>query len=328
MLLHLAERVDRIGAHREQRAARAVVQVQVVVVDALALVDQQAERDVERLLAGPADPEVAVTLLVHGDQPLLEDAGAQHEVVDLEAQLGREATRRGGGNRGGTGGSDTHGGWTVLPQSPRASIVRPGVCRPPTGRTVRSLRGAASRRARRTARASPIDERAPAGYVAAMATVLGIGGVFVRSRDPDALRAWYRDLLGLDIQDWGGAQLHATPGTYSVWSAFRADTTYFAPSEREFMVNLRVDDLDGLLAKPARARRPRPRPPRGQRGRKIWLRGRSGRNAARALAVTRVIDATIGPRREARDDSNPCPDRDRLDGLLQPALRPAAVRPW
>ena len=81
-----------------------------------------------------------------------------------------------------------------------------------------------------------------------MPTVLGIGGVFVRSRDPDALRAWYRDMLGLDIQDWGGAQLSSTPGTYSVWSAFRADTTYFAPSEREFMVNLRVDDLDALLA--------------------------------------------------------------------------------
>jgi catechol 2,3-dioxygenase-like lactoylglutathione lyase family enzyme len=81
-----------------------------------------------------------------------------------------------------------------------------------------------------------------------MASVIGIGGVFVRSRDPDALRTWYRDLLGLEIQDWGGAQLWATPGTYGVWSAFRADTTYFAPSEREFMINLRVDDLETLLA--------------------------------------------------------------------------------
>jgi catechol 2,3-dioxygenase-like lactoylglutathione lyase family enzyme len=81
-----------------------------------------------------------------------------------------------------------------------------------------------------------------------MASVLGIGGVFVRSRDPDALRAWYRDMLGLDIQDWGGAQFMSAPDGYGVWSAFRADTTYFAPSEREFMVNLRVDDLDALLA--------------------------------------------------------------------------------
>jgi catechol 2,3-dioxygenase-like lactoylglutathione lyase family enzyme len=102
---------------------------------------------------------------------------------------------------------------------------------------------------RRNARGFAIDRRPPAGYVAAVATVLGIGGVFVRSKDPDALRAWYRDLLGLDIQDWGGAQFGSIPGTYGVWSAFRADTTYFAPSEREFMVNLRVDDLEALLAR-------------------------------------------------------------------------------
>jgi catechol 2,3-dioxygenase-like lactoylglutathione lyase family enzyme len=82
-----------------------------------------------------------------------------------------------------------------------------------------------------------------------MATVLGIGGVFVKSRDPDALRAWYRDMLGLEIHDWGGAQLPSGAQAYSVWSAFRADTAYFAPSDREFMINLRVDDLDELLAR-------------------------------------------------------------------------------
>ena len=83
-----------------------------------------------------------------------------------------------------------------------------------------------------------------------MAHVLGIGGVFVRSKDPEALRAGYRDVLGLEIQDWGGAQFWSTPDrTYGVWSAFAADTKYFAPSAREFMVNLRVDDVDALLAK-------------------------------------------------------------------------------
>lgn len=82
-----------------------------------------------------------------------------------------------------------------------------------------------------------------------MATVLGIGGVFLKSRDPDALRAWYRDMLGFEIQDWGGAQLWAPGRFYSVWSAFKADTKYFEPGERDFMINLRVDDLDGLLAK-------------------------------------------------------------------------------
>jgi catechol 2,3-dioxygenase-like lactoylglutathione lyase family enzyme len=83
-----------------------------------------------------------------------------------------------------------------------------------------------------------------------MAHVLGIGGVFIKSRDVDALRAWYRDALGLDLAAWGGAQFWATPDRhYAVWSPFQADTEYFAPSTREVMVNFRVDDLDGLLAR-------------------------------------------------------------------------------
>ena len=83
-----------------------------------------------------------------------------------------------------------------------------------------------------------------------MASVLGIGGVFVKSPNAEALQAWYRDMLGLDIQEWGGAQLWSTPArSYSVWSAFRADTKYFEPSVRDFMINLRVDDLDELLGK-------------------------------------------------------------------------------
>lgn len=82
-----------------------------------------------------------------------------------------------------------------------------------------------------------------------MPSVLGIGGVFVKSKDADALREWYREMLGMEIEEWGGAQFWSTPTkTYGVWSAFAAETKYFEPSAREFMVNLRVDDLDGMLA--------------------------------------------------------------------------------
>jgi predicted enzyme related to lactoylglutathione lyase len=81
-----------------------------------------------------------------------------------------------------------------------------------------------------------------------MAKVLGIGGVFVKARDPEALRAWYRDQLGVEIHDWGGAQLHNEPKTYGVWSAFAQSTEYFAPSDKPFMINFRVDDLAALLA--------------------------------------------------------------------------------
>jgi catechol 2,3-dioxygenase-like lactoylglutathione lyase family enzyme len=90
-----------------------------------------------------------------------------------------------------------------------------------------------------------------------MARVLGVGGVFFKSNDPGALTAWYRDVLGLDVQDWGGVvftpdAMAAHPGAGTVFTPFEAETTYFAPSTREFMVNLAVDDLDGILAACAR----------------------------------------------------------------------------
>jgi len=86
-----------------------------------------------------------------------------------------------------------------------------------------------------------------------MASVLGIGGVFFKSKDPGALSNWYRDVLGLDVQEWGGVvfmpeAMAAHPGAGTVLSPFRADTTYFAPSTKDFMVNLAVDHLDGILA--------------------------------------------------------------------------------
>ena len=82
-----------------------------------------------------------------------------------------------------------------------------------------------------------------------MAKVIGLGGVFFKARDAKALRAWYRDVLGMDIhQEYGFAQMDNTDGTYGVFTVFSGDTKYTAPSQKEFMVNLRVDDLEGLLA--------------------------------------------------------------------------------
>jgi predicted enzyme related to lactoylglutathione lyase len=80
-----------------------------------------------------------------------------------------------------------------------------------------------------------------------MAKVLGIGGVFFKAVDPKALGAWYAKVLGFEIHDWGGAMFpHANKG-YSVWGPFSADTTYFDPSPHAFMINLMVDDLEGVL---------------------------------------------------------------------------------
>lgn len=87
-----------------------------------------------------------------------------------------------------------------------------------------------------------------------MERVRGIGGLFFKARDPAALGAWYRDHLGVDVQDWGGASFVwkdlEGPGSpaSTVWSPFKADTTYFAPSTSSFMVNFRVADLHKMLA--------------------------------------------------------------------------------
>jgi predicted enzyme related to lactoylglutathione lyase len=87
-----------------------------------------------------------------------------------------------------------------------------------------------------------------------MPGVTGIGGVFFRARDREALSAWYRDRLGVPVQDWCGAMFpfgeDRSPGGkgYAVWSLFPDDTTYFGPGGQTFMVNFRVDDLDALLA--------------------------------------------------------------------------------
>ena len=82
--------------------------------------------------------------------------------------------------------------------------------------------------------------------------VTGIGGVFVRSKDPKALAAWYRDVLGVTLEPWGGSALrYDAPGhpPVAIWSAFPATTRYMEPSTREFMINLAVDDLDALVGK-------------------------------------------------------------------------------
>jgi predicted enzyme related to lactoylglutathione lyase len=76
--------------------------------------------------------------------------------------------------------------------------------------------------------------------------VTGIGGVFLRARDPEALRSWYEANLGIPISEWGGHDYQAVPGTSTVWSIFPADTEYW-PLEQQAMVNYRVDDLDAML---------------------------------------------------------------------------------
>jgi catechol 2,3-dioxygenase-like lactoylglutathione lyase family enzyme len=85
-----------------------------------------------------------------------------------------------------------------------------------------------------------------------MARVTGIGGIFFRSTDPTALRDWYAEHLGLPVDAegyvvlrWGGDDEGST-----VWAPFPADTVAFDwPHDKQWMVDYRVDDLDGVLAR-------------------------------------------------------------------------------
>lgn len=87
-----------------------------------------------------------------------------------------------------------------------------------------------------------------------MAKVTGIGGVFFKSRsDSKALAAWYRDHLGMALEDWGGAILkwpddRADDDGLTVWTVADKDSQWFSPSDSPFMINYRVDDMAGMLA--------------------------------------------------------------------------------
>ena len=89
-------------------------------------------------------------------------------------------------------------------------------------------------------------------------TVLGIGGLFFRAKDPDALNDWYRTHLGIgagcaaegtgDVDEW----TWKTQGGPVVFAPFKADTDYFA-ADKQFMINLRVSNLAAMLVNLATA---------------------------------------------------------------------------
>lgn len=72
-----------------------------------------------------------------------------------------------------------------------------------------------------------------------MAKAVGIGGVFFRAHDPKALSQWYQQHLG--VADFWNQETGAT-----VFAPFKQDSDYF-PADRQWMINFRVDDLQGLL---------------------------------------------------------------------------------
>lgn len=80
--------------------------------------------------------------------------------------------------------------------------------------------------------------------------VTGLGGFFFKTKDPQAVKQWYREHLGLNTDDYGCTFWWKDKDgndCSTQWSPFKEDTQYFKPSEKQFMMNFRVADLENLL---------------------------------------------------------------------------------
>lgn len=82
-----------------------------------------------------------------------------------------------------------------------------------------------------------------------MAKAIGIGGVFLKAKDPKALKAWYQKHLGIELApDFDGATIPDREGQVTVWAFFNQETDYFGAGQQSAMVNYIVDDIEALLA--------------------------------------------------------------------------------
>jgi catechol 2,3-dioxygenase-like lactoylglutathione lyase family enzyme len=100
--------------------------------------------------------------------------------------------------------------------------------------------------------ASPVQSQERKTPMSQPGRVLGIGGIFFKSANPQQLQEWYGKNLGLADSGHGvmlpwREQDHPEREQMTVWSVFPGDTKYFEPSPASFMVNYIVDDLDALL---------------------------------------------------------------------------------
>ncbi len=81
-----------------------------------------------------------------------------------------------------------------------------------------------------------------------MPKITGLGGLFYKVADAEKTRAWYQENLGIG-GEWGASFPFSEDSDegFSILAPFKAESDYFAPSEAPFMLNLRVDDLDGFV---------------------------------------------------------------------------------
>ncbi|TNE48063.1 MAG: VOC family protein [Deltaproteobacteria bacterium] len=82
--------------------------------------------------------------------------------------------------------------------------------------------------------------------------VTGIGGIFFKCKDPQQMKDWYGKHLGLPTDEYGAMfafreEDNPEKKGYLQWSPFKQETDYFAPSEKDFMINYRVVNMEALV---------------------------------------------------------------------------------
>ncbi len=84
--------------------------------------------------------------------------------------------------------------------------------------------------------------------------ITGVGGIFFKTEDPDKIKEWYKNNLGLNTDQWGtnfewyqGSD--SSKKGFTQWSPFNEESQHFAPSSKDFMINYRVVYLEKLVDK-------------------------------------------------------------------------------
>ena len=96
---------------------------------------------------------------------------------------------------------------------------------------------------------------APASPADTTPKVTGIGGIFFFLDDPKGTKEWYAKHLGLPINDWGGVSFESRDldnpeqVVSTQWCPLKTGDEYFAPSKKDFMINYRVQNIEGLVAR-------------------------------------------------------------------------------
>ena len=85
-----------------------------------------------------------------------------------------------------------------------------------------------------------------------MKRVTGIGGIFFKTKNPQQVKDWYKKHLGFDTDQYGtNFEWNQSDGSdkkgFTQWSPFKDDTTYFAPSDQDYMINYRVENIELLV---------------------------------------------------------------------------------